>query len=120
MADKKFNYDYVWGCKIVGDGPGLSSHGADIPMRAAVVDTFIGLTGSKNVEILSGWGIHLNEVQKAIIENRDITEPYGPEFDLEKALEELVQELREKPWHMRPSDVANRIEVLLKWRDFIK
>jgi hypothetical protein len=58
----------IWHCKIGGKITGLPK-GADGPMRRAVQECFVRLTGYKADFCFSGWGSSLTEYERAVVED---------------------------------------------------
>ncbi len=61
----------IWECKIGVLGEIQLRSGADGPMRDAVRETFIRLTGVEPEFIFSGWNAELGETELAVVEDRD-------------------------------------------------
>lgn len=59
----------VWDCKIGGKIAALPP-GADAPMRRAVEECFVKLTGAEPEFLFSGWGGKLTEPERAVVEKR--------------------------------------------------
>jgi hypothetical protein len=59
----------IWFCKIGGEVGDLPS-GADWPMRQAIQEVFIRITGADPKFCFSGWGGELTEPERAVVENR--------------------------------------------------
>lgn len=59
-----------WDCKI---GPHTKDlpDGADLPMREAVKEAYRKLTGKEPEWLFSGWGSKLDEIEIAVVENRE-------------------------------------------------
>lgn len=55
----------IWDCTIgeVEDVP----DGADAPMRRAVREAYVKLTGKEPVFLFSGWGGQLTDVQREVV-----------------------------------------------------
>lgn len=82
----------VWYCKIgVLDSVALPS-AADGPMREAVFDAFMRLTGRDAKFCFSGWGQTLDECELAVVENRMPRE--SATIANPDALREVVEALR--------------------------
>lgn len=71
MSDTK-----IWSCKI-GEVP-VEEFGEydanspkDPPMRMAIRDAYVRITGREPDFIFSGWGAELTEPERAVVENRD-------------------------------------------------
>lgn len=73
--------DKVWTCSIGGnvDLP----RGSDLPMRVAVEDAFVRVTGQPPRACFSGWGGRWDGVQVACIEKRESTMDEFAELDIE-------------------------------------
>ena len=58
----------IWSCKIgeVEEVP----YGADSPMRQAIAEAYLKLTGKEAEFCFSGWGAELSEDERACVENR--------------------------------------------------
>ena len=50
----------IWTCKI----------GADYPMRLAIKEVYYKLTGQGLQFIFSGWRAELEEIERAVVENK--------------------------------------------------
>ena len=61
----------IWFCKI-GENTGPLPSGADVPMRAAIREAYLRLTGREPNFIFSGWGGELTEGERAVHENREL------------------------------------------------
>lgn len=60
----------IWTCKI-GEVPDpLLPHGSDWPMRVAIRNAYLLLTGREPNFIFSGWGGELTESERAVVEDR--------------------------------------------------
>lgn len=59
-----------WSCTIGPAKPSELPDGSDAPMRDAVLVAFMHLTGHATTTIFSGWGAHLTEPQRAVVESR--------------------------------------------------
>lgn len=117
---KKFNYNNVWSCKVVGDSFKSQLHPMDFPMRNAVTDSFRRATGSSTIEVFSGWGDTISEFGKALIEDRVNDSPIEPQFGLEEELIRLAQDLRKNSCQLLPAEIADKIELLINWNHFIR
>lgn len=61
----------IWYCKIGEDvGDGFPRGGADAPMREAIREAYLKLTGKEPEFIFSGWGQTLTEGERAVVERR--------------------------------------------------
>ena len=60
----------IWSCKI-GQAANLPK-GADLPMRDAVRDAYVKITGVEPDFLFSGWGASLDEWEKTVVENREV------------------------------------------------
>lgn len=61
----------IWFCKI-GEVESLPEiGGADLPMRKAVEQAYRELTGEEPVFTFSGWGAELEEIERAVVEDRE-------------------------------------------------
>lgn len=60
----------VWSCKIGECEPADLPDGADLPMRSAVERAYHEITGKSAAFNFSGWGANLDEVERAVVENR--------------------------------------------------
>jgi hypothetical protein len=65
----------IWSCKIgeceesdlLRDG---KYYGADGPMRKAIAEAYRQVTGKEPNFIFSGWGAQLEEIERAVVEDR--------------------------------------------------
>ena len=60
----------IWSCKI-GQAANLPK-GADLPMRNAVRDEYVKMTGVEPAFLFSGWGASLDEWEKTVVEGREV------------------------------------------------
>ena len=60
----------VWSCKIGWATEEGLPRGADFPMREAIAEAFLKLTGQSHEFIFSGWGAELTEDELAVVEDR--------------------------------------------------
>lgn len=65
----------IWSCKI-GELTEEELHDAhpnpaDPPMRAAIERAYRDVTGRDPQFIFSGWGAELEEIERAVVENRE-------------------------------------------------
>ena len=67
----------VWVCKVGWAGRSSLPSGSDSPMRKAVWEAFLALTGHEPKFCFSGWGGSLEECELAVVENRE-PEPAPP------------------------------------------
>ena len=85
----------IWKCKIGGIADELLP-GSDLPMRQAVQDAFIRITGSRPSYCFSGWDANLTESERAVVENRlpvyEKTEYGMREADIASAREAGIRE----------------------------
>ena len=61
----------IWDCKI---GEIQNKHlpeSSDSPMRRAVEEAYIKITGHEPLFNFSGWGGELTEVERAVVEHRE-------------------------------------------------
>jgi hypothetical protein len=66
------NVSNIWQCKI-GETIKPLPPGADGPMRDAIRDAYIKLTGEEPEFIFSGWSAHLEpEEQALVMEDREL------------------------------------------------
>ena len=87
----------IWFCKI-GENTGPLPSGADAPMRAAIREAYLRLTGHEPDFIFSGWGGELTEGERAVHENR---EPRNPPPQPMTFLEELATLLNRNSMEQR-------------------
>jgi hypothetical protein len=66
MADKL----KVWECKVGEIDASKLPNGADQPMRRAVYDAYVALTGEEPKFLFSGWGAELTEVEREVVEGK--------------------------------------------------
>jgi hypothetical protein len=78
-----------WFCQIGETERGELPHECDGPMREAVREAYLKITGKEPKFIFSGWGDELQECRRAVVENR--------EPDPQKIRAELEAELRILP-----------------------
>ena len=64
----------VWFCKIGEIEDGALPQGADLPMRNAISAAYEALTGKWPDFLFSGWSGVINEIERAVVENRHPTE----------------------------------------------
>jgi hypothetical protein len=60
----------IWTCKIGECGDSNLPNGADSPMRHAVEKAYREITGREPKFCFSGWGGHLDELERAMVEDR--------------------------------------------------
>lgn len=60
----------VWTCKIAVDIDEPIPEGADFPMRRAVEEAFIEITGKEPTVNFSGWGGELDEFETRIMDSK--------------------------------------------------
>lgn len=60
----------IWSCKI-GEVDSLPISGADHPMRQAVEKAYKEITGEDCKFCFSGWGAELDEIERAVVEDRE-------------------------------------------------
>lgn len=60
----------VWYCKIGEVDEDKVPQGGDFPMRRAISQAYMELTGEDNIFLFSGWGAELTESERAVVENR--------------------------------------------------
>lgn len=60
----------IWSCKIGEVDKAKLSDGADLPMRQAVKEAYIRITGQAPEFLFSGWGAELTEIERSIVEPR--------------------------------------------------
>lgn len=72
MSDTRYSdRKPVWRCKIgISGGPIPMPDGCDGPMRAAVREAYIRITGREPEFIFSGWNSDLTEIERAVVEDR--------------------------------------------------
>lgn len=58
----------IWECKI-GESNNVPD-GADFPMRKAIEEAYVKITGEAPKFIFSGWGAKLDKNERAVVENR--------------------------------------------------
>lgn len=87
------NTERIWECKIGGVASELPQ-GADSPMREAVAEAFREVTGYEPQFIFSGWGAKLDEVQRAVHENRAPSAEHYSQWKLQQAAPALLEALR--------------------------
>ena len=56
----------IWTCKI-GETNNVPD-GGDLPMREAIREAYLKLTGDEPVFLFSGWGGKLNEIERQVTE----------------------------------------------------
>lgn len=59
----------IWTCKI-GELD-FDQHGMDAPMRQAIREAYLRITGEQPKFIFSGWGGELTEGERAVVEDRE-------------------------------------------------
>jgi hypothetical protein len=65
------NSQAIWFCKIGETDRDKLPDGSDAPMRRAVRDAYVTLTGIEPDFIFSGWGAELLESERAVVEDRE-------------------------------------------------
>lgn len=60
----------IWDCKIGEIDAAKLPPGADQPMRRAIAQCYLELTGEDPQFIFSGWGAELLERERAVVEDR--------------------------------------------------
>lgn len=64
----------IWTCKIGGKIPDELASGVDLPMRRAVENAFLEITGVEAEFTFSGWAGQLTDVERsALSESKDPT-----------------------------------------------
>jgi hypothetical protein len=99
MAQKKTR-PAVWECKIGECDRNVLPNGSDTPMRQAIREAFIKLTGIEPEYIFSGWGAELTETEQWIIDDERREKPIPP--FVPKNGERVFEEgyvLRNEPCH---------------------
>lgn len=61
----------VWRCKIGGVTPNELPGGSDLPMRQAVEEAFLKITGVEAQFLFSGWGARVSALERAVINGDD-------------------------------------------------
>lgn len=61
----------IWDCKIGEVSEGELPDGADLPMRDAIREAYLKITGREPQFMFSGWGGSLTPVQRKIVNNHD-------------------------------------------------
>ena len=59
-----------WTCQVGEHDRSALPPGSDSPMREAVRRAYLELTGTEPLYIFSGWGDHLPEPRRAVVEDR--------------------------------------------------
>lgn len=77
----------IWFCKV-GEVESVEKAG-DGPMRQAVQDAYLLLTGRRPDFLFSGWGGELEECERAVVENREPIPSRRPQAEIDR--EELWQ-----------------------------
>jgi hypothetical protein len=62
----------IWECKIGEVDAAKLPSGADLPMRQAVSDAYFNITGERPEFIFSGWGGELDEVERHVVDNKQV------------------------------------------------
>jgi hypothetical protein len=60
----------IWSCKIGEVDEAKLPNGADFPMRRAIAKAYEEITGEEPTFLFSGWGAELEEIERAVVENR--------------------------------------------------
>jgi len=60
----------IWECKIGECDNSNVPDGGDFPMREAIVETYIKITGKKPTFCFSGWGAELDEIERGVVTHR--------------------------------------------------
>lgn len=72
MSNKASKRNPIWRCKIgITGGPIDMPDGCDLPMRMAVQEAFLRITGQHAEFVFSGWNDALTEFELAVVENRE-------------------------------------------------
>lgn len=59
----------IWDCKIGEVDESKLPPGSDAPMRAAVREAYLRITGEEPKFIFSGWGAQLDEGERRVVNN---------------------------------------------------
>lgn len=59
----------IWSCKIGEVSRDLLPHGSDLPMRQAVYEAYVRITGQEPDFIFSGWGAELTEGEREVADD---------------------------------------------------
>lgn len=84
----------IWTCKIGEADAARLPDGADFPMRQAVRERYLELTGENPKFIFSGWGGALDDCERAVVEKRAPSEEYLLEKRKQDAAPDLYEALR--------------------------
>jgi hypothetical protein len=79
----------IWFCKIGEVDPRELS---DIPMRYAVHETYVALTGQEPKFIFSGWNGELTESERAVVDDRMPLTDHLRITEMEKKIKKLEEE----------------------------
>ena len=86
----------VWECKVGARMLDINlPDGADAPMRRAVRQAFVDITGTNPEFCFSGWGGKLSEPELAVVENRVPSAAYEADWYLRNAARDMLATLRE-------------------------
>jgi len=95
----------IWTCKI-GEID-FDQHGADAPMRRAVREAYIKVTGEDPAFIFSGWGGELTDAERADVDGREPTPSPAPSEGLFTA--EEVHAICAIVWPMSSADHSRHL-----------
>ena len=62
----------IWDCKIGEVDESLVPDGGSQPMREAVREAYVKLTGQEPTFIFCGWGAELTEAEREVVEGRTV------------------------------------------------
>ena len=85
----------VWSCKIGTREHFKPSPFADLPMRRAVEAAFKDVAGVEAEFNFSGWGYQLEEMELAVVENRQPSEEHYRKWRMQDAAPEMLAALEE-------------------------
>jgi hypothetical protein len=69
----------IWFCKIGETDREKLPNGSDTPMRIAVQEAYLKLTGEYPSFLFSGWGAELTEAERDVADCTCLTWPHKPE-----------------------------------------
>ena len=76
LVERPVEGERFWSCKI-GPAPAEVPPGGDWPLRKAVREAFVAMFGAEARACFSGWGAHLTEPQRAVMEGREPDDKAG-------------------------------------------
>ena len=113
----------IWQCKI-GELEEAELHkrwpnGADSPMRHAIREAYLNLTGQEPKYIFSGWGATLTRSEREVVDNVPGDECLAMhrvrEARFREAVLEATRDISEK--RVTPEDAVDRLIHLFNWAD---